>query len=58
MCIVLREQHSCIYVKRAGKFEEDKARRQLDLVTLNDTSVSIVCSDFICLYYNILIINN
>ena len=41
-CLIHVFQHSCIYVKRAGKFKEDKAKHQLDLVARKNTPVSIV----------------
>jgi lysophosphatidate acyltransferase len=30
-------QHSCVYVKRSGKFDQSKAERQLDMFTNNHT---------------------
>lgn len=33
-------QHSCIYVKRSGKFQEETAVKQLDTIVQNDTPVS------------------
>ena len=42
VCGVIFFQHSCIYVKRSGKFKQQKARDELDQIVKTKLPVRIM----------------